>query len=95
MEHLHFTFLDLEELKIDTLDFCLFLLFKYGISTVPGGAYGQSTEKFIRIGIGAESEERIYYALDIIKMVLEENLASEDYVKEKLKRNGFYRFEKI
>ncbi len=90
-----YIFLDMEGLKVDTLDFCLFLLFKYGISTVPGGAYGQSTEKFIRIGIGAESEERIYYALDIIKMVFKENLANEDYVKEKLDSNGFHRFEKV
>lgn len=90
-----YIFLNVEELEIDTLNFCLFLLFKYGISTVPGGAYGQSTEKFIRVGIGAESEERIYYALDIIKMVLKENLASESYVNRKLEENGFHRFEKI
>lgn len=87
-----YIFLCVEELEIDTLDFCLFLLFKYGISTVPGGAYGQSTESFIRIGIGAEPEERIYYALDIIRMVLEEKMSDRRYVDEKLSRNGFYRF---
>lgn len=89
-----YIFLNVEEIEIDTLNFCLFMLFKYGISMVPGEAYGQSTKKFIRIGIGTESEERICYALDMIKMVLKDNLATENYVKEKLMQNGFHQFER-
>ena len=87
-----YIFINVEGTQADTLDFCLFLLFQYGISTVPGGAYGQSTEKFIRIGIGTESEERIYYAIDMIDMVLKENLVDRDYVNKELSENGFYRF---
>lgn len=88
-----YIFLEVKDIKEDVLDFCLYLLFKYGIATVPGSAYGKSTNKFIRIGIGAESEERIYYALDVIKLVIDQQLTDVDYVKDKLKKNGFYRFE--
>ena len=88
-----YIFLEVKDIKEDVLDFCLYLLFKYGIATVPGSAYGKSTNKFIRIGIGAESEERIYYALDVIKLVIDQQLTDADYVKDKLKKNGFYRFE--
>lgn len=88
-----YIFLDVKDIKEDVLDFCLYLLFKYGIATVPGSAYGKSTNKFIRIGIGAESEERIYYALDVIKLVIDQQLTDVNYVKDKLKKNGFYRFE--
>lgn len=88
-----YIFLNVKDIKEDVLDFCLYLLFKYGIATVPGSAYGKSTNKFIRIGIGAESEERIYYALDVIKLVIDQQLTDANYVKDKLKKNGFYRFE--
>lgn len=87
-----YIFVKMEDLKADTLDFCLYLLFKYGISTVPGSAYGASTDNFIRVGIGAEPEERIRYALDIIKSVMKENLTDEEYVAKRLKKNGFHRF---
>ncbi len=76
-----------------TLDFCLYLLFKYGIATVPGGAYGKSTEKFVRVGIGAESEERLKLALNTIKTVIKQNSVDAGYVDKKLKDNGFYKFE--
>lgn len=97
IKHLHgastfYTFVNVEELECSTLDFCLYLLFKYGIAAVPGSAYGKSTEKFIRVGIGAEPEERIHYALDIIKMVVKENLTDKDYVMKKLETNGFHYF---
>lgn len=87
-----YIFIKTDVLKVNTLDFCLYLLFKYGISTVPGSAYGASTDGFIRIGIGAEPEERIRYALDIIKSVMKENLTDEEYVTKRLKKNGFHRF---
>jgi len=88
-----YIFLDLEESGQDIMDFCLYLLFKYGIAVVPGKAYGKSTESFIRIGIGVESEERIHYALDIIKTVMKGKLVDRKYVDDKLKKNGFHRFE--
>lgn len=51
-------------------DLAEYLLFNKGIAVVPGCAYGQSTDKFIRLSIATESEARIYRALDIIKEML-------------------------
>ncbi len=47
-----------------------YLLLKKMIAVVPGIAYGESTERYIRVGIGAESEERIWEALQVIQAVL-------------------------
>lgn len=87
-----YIFIDVSHCNVNTLDFCLYLLFKYGVATVPGSAYGKSTNSFIRVGIGAESEERLKRGFDIIKMVLDGNLANEDYVNRRLEANGFYKF---
>ncbi len=88
-----YIFIDMHDLTVDTLDFCLYLLFKYGIATVPGGAYGESTKNFIRAGIGAESEDRLKRAFDIIKLVYEERLTDPSYVDKRLRANGFHRFK--
>lgn len=88
-----YIFVDLSGIKCSTLDFCLYILFKYGIAAVPGSAYGKSTSNFIRIGIGAESEERIQYALRLIKMVKECNLVNSEYIEKRLKASNYYRFE--
>lgn len=85
-------FVDVGANGSSTLDLCLYLLFKYGIATVPGGAYGKSTEGFIRVGIGAEPEERIKMALDTIKSVLNGNKVDTQYVNKRLSDNGFHRF---
>lgn len=37
------------------------------IAVVPGLAYGASTERFVRVGVGTESEERIHDALLVMK----------------------------
>ncbi len=87
-----YIFIDVSGIHTDTLDFCLYLLFKHGIATVPGGAYGESTDRFIRIGIGAESEERLKEALNTIQMVLRNDLADKEYVLKKLKKNNYHRF---
>ena len=91
-ESTFYIFLDVSEANVDTLDFCLFLLLKYGIAAVPGGAYGQSTGHFIRIGVGAEPEERLKRAIDTIKMMIENGLVDVEYVNKRLRKNGFYRF---
>ncbi len=87
-----YIFVRTEGLKADTLDFCLYLLFRYGIACVPGGAYGESTRGFIRIGVGVEPLERIFYALETIQRVIRENETDSVYVDAQLKENGFYRF---
>lgn len=87
-----YIFLRIDNISVSILDFCLYLLFKYGISCVPGQAYGKSTVNFIRIGIGAESEERIRYAIDVIKTIVANDSVNIGYVNDKLKENDIYRF---
>ncbi len=86
-------FVNIDKLRNSDINLCMYLLFKYGISAVPGSAYGKSTKNFIRIGIGAESEERIKYALDIIKAVIIDGHIDEIFIDNKLKENGFKRFK--
>lgn len=47
-------------------DLALYLLLEKGICIVPGSAYGETTSNFVRISIGAESEERIDEALQLL-----------------------------
>lgn len=50
-----------------SMQFALSLLLEHNISVVPGSAYGASTDRFVRVSIGTESEERIWEALIVIK----------------------------
>lgn len=59
--------LDVSEYQGDTEVFVENLLVKHNIAVVPGIAYGESTKKFIRFGIGVESIEDIEISLKIIK----------------------------
>ncbi|EKD92315.1 MAG: aminotransferase, partial [uncultured bacterium] len=47
-------------------DLALYLLLEKNICVVPGSAYGETTERFLRISIGAESDERIDQALQLL-----------------------------
>ena len=53
--------------NLDSVKFCEILLDSHNVAAVPGIAYGKSCKNYIRIGIGAESTERIKQALLIIK----------------------------
>ncbi|WP_156130644.1 pyridoxal phosphate-dependent aminotransferase [Paenibacillus durus] len=86
-------FIQIDSFKGSSMDFCLHLLFKYGVAAVPGSAYGSSTERFIRVSFGTESEERIHYALALIKDLITEGSCDTDYINANLKGNGFKRFE--
>lgn len=46
------------------------LLAEHGVAVVPGRYYGESTDGFVRVGIGTESEERIEAALVRMKATL-------------------------
>jgi aspartate/methionine/tyrosine aminotransferase len=54
-------------------EFALSLLLNKRIAVVPGSAYGQSTDRFVRISIGTESEDRISAALSEIRRLTEAN----------------------
>ena len=65
------------------------MLAEYKIAVVPGSAYGKSTERFIRIGIGTESLERIEKAIILISREIE----SDNFDKKKI--NNFLKKQKI
>lgn len=48
-------------------DFCTRLLKERGVSTVPGIGYGESCDRFIRVSVGAEPEERLRRGLEEIR----------------------------
>lgn len=88
-----YMFINIGDYQYSSLDLALHLLTKYHISVVPGSAYGESTGRFIRIGVGAESFETICADIDIIKQVITENEYDEETVDLELKELGFNRFE--
>ena len=55
------------------------------ISVVPGSAYGKSTDRFVRISIGTESEERIWEALVIIRRHIEKHKYDKLSIESRLK----------
>lgn len=87
-------FVNIENFPSSSLNFALYLLFKYGIAVVPGSAYGESTERFIRVSIGTESEERIHDALLIIRDLIHCKLFDEIWILEKLKTENLKLFQK-
>lgn len=76
-----------------SMDIALYLLLCHNISVVPGLAYGASTDRFIRVSIGTESEERIADALAVIKNVLATRPDVPSLVAEKMAELGFTPFE--
>lgn len=65
-------FVSLEDAKSSGFDIALNLLLSKGVAVVPGSAYGRSTERFLRISIGTETDERIEEGLWHIKNALTE-----------------------
>ena len=60
------------------LDFALHLLMKHHVAVVPGSAYGQTTDRFVRISIGTETEARIQKALSTIASLSRVNQFDRD-----------------
>ena len=87
-----YIFMNVGDYKYSSMDLGLYLLTKYGISVVPGLAYGQSTERFIRIGVGAESIGVIKDCLSTIKYVIENNEFDDEFVENELKNLNMNRF---
>jgi aspartate/methionine/tyrosine aminotransferase len=61
-----YIFIDVSEWITNTKDFCIKLLKDHNISVIPGGAYGESTNSFLRISFGVESIERIREGINIM-----------------------------
>jgi len=73
-------------------DLALFLLLEKGISVVPGSAYGATVERFIRISIGTESEERIDYALQTLYDVLSGKPIDSNWIRSEMQHLGLAEF---
>jgi aspartate aminotransferase/aminotransferase len=63
-------FINIGDFPATSQELSIYLLLAHNISTVSGSAYGSTTERFLRISIGSESEERISDALAVISNVL-------------------------
>lgn len=87
-----YIFMNIGDYAHSSMDLGLYLLMKYGIAVVPGLAYGQSTERFIRIGVGAESLDDIKACLQTIKRVIESDEYDDSFVNEQLKELHMNRF---
>jgi len=59
-------FVDIARSGLDSETFAERLLREHAIAVVPGRYYGASTDRFVRLGIGTETEERIEAALRVI-----------------------------
>lgn len=66
-------------------DFCMRLLLNDHLSVVPGKAYGESCENYVRISIGTESLERITSAIDLIAFRIENGWNDNENIQEKLR----------
>lgn len=56
--------------QLSSYEFALTLLREHRVAVVPGVAYGASTDRFIRVGVGTESEERIHDALILVRELI-------------------------
>ncbi len=63
-------FVSIGDFPASSQDLSLYLLLCHNVATVPGSAYGVSTERFLRVSIGAESDERIADALALLRSIL-------------------------
>ena len=61
-------------------EFALSLLVNRKIAVVPGIAYGESTDRFVRLSIGTESEARINQALAAIRQEIQINDLDRDWL---------------
>lgn len=83
----------IEKFPASGFDFALHCLFNHQIAVVPGSAYGDSCARFVRVGIGTESEERIHDALLVIRDVMNMTRFDAESVRSKVRAEGFHIFE--
>lgn len=87
-----YIFMSIGSYKYSSVELSLYLLMRYGISVVPGLAYGKSTDRFVRIGVGAESMDVIKDCLKTIKRVIDTNEYDDDFVNLELRALYMNRF---
>lgn len=87
-----YMFVNIGEYIYSSFDLALYLIFKYYIAVVPGSAYGKSTERFIRIGVGTESDEAMRDAIRIIKKVIDSQEFDQALVETGLRELDMQKF---
>lgn len=75
-----YIFVSIADFSGSGMDFALKMLIDFGVAVVPGVAYGESTERFVRVSIGSESEDRIYKALQMMRDLIH----SDDFDRQAL-----------
>lgn len=69
-------FVRIDPSRLGSEAFCDELLERHRVCAVPGIGYGASCDRWIRVGVGAESDERIQRGLDFIKQLIVETSAA-------------------
>lgn len=72
----------------NVFDFSMHLLLDDYLSVVPGQAYGESCQNYVRVSIGTESVPRIKKAMEIIKFRIENGWNSNYSLQAKLSSHG-------
>ncbi|MFF9341107.1 MULTISPECIES: pyridoxal phosphate-dependent aminotransferase [unclassified Streptomyces] len=67
-----YLFASLGESRLDSEEFARELLVRHGVGVVPGTGYGASCDRFVRIAVGAESEERLVRGVSAVATLIEE-----------------------
>jgi aspartate aminotransferase/aminotransferase len=78
-------FVDTAPYAGDIFDLAMYMLLDKDVALVPGSAYGASTERFLRMSIGTETEERIDQALQALRATLDSGVDSA-FVRAEFKR---------
>ena len=86
-------FVSIEPFTGSSMDLSLELLLTHGIAVVPGSAYGKSTERFVRVSIGTESEERIQEALLTMHDLMHKDGYEPRRTAQKLAEAGYRSFD--
>ncbi len=88
-----YMFVYINDFPGSSLEFALYMLLFNSVAVVPGSAYGDSTERFVRVSIGTESEERIHDAILMIKDLINNMNFDHSVVKNKLTELGIKSFK--
>jgi aspartate aminotransferase/aminotransferase len=66
-----YLFASLGKSGLDSTEFAERLLTRHGVAVVPGAGYGASCDRFVRVAVGAESEDRLVRGMHAIADLIE------------------------
>ncbi|MCX5400299.1 pyridoxal phosphate-dependent aminotransferase [Streptomyces sp. NBC_00102] len=66
-----YLFASLGESRLDSTEFAERLLTRYGVAVVPGAGYGASCDRFVRVAVGAETEDRLVRGMHALADLVE------------------------